>query len=200
MSIAPALQTVGLPIDEISVTKVIEPTKKEATSLPAKYFKNQAFGYWLLLKFQSDGVIDDTTFNTLMKDHLKVYSSISDQTSYYESFDDDFKMVSKDLKKLMKDFHKPPKVIKPKNLKKLKEKTEKTDTIEPKKRGRPKKEISKQGNDDDLISSIVSAALSNPENKPRRVYVRKNTKKNPTTNDNTEEEVKKEDAGECNCF
>jgi len=109
-----------------------------------------------------------------MKDYLKVYASISDQMEYYDSFDADFKMVSKDLKKMIKDYHKPPKTKKPKKEKTLKADT--SDDPKPTKRGRPKKDTSKDNDDDDLVSSIVSAAFESIKEKPKRVYVRKSKK------------------------
>lgn len=160
--------------ESIPISNVPDISKKLPNTIPAKYFKNIAFGYWLLLKSKDEHLIDETTFNTFMKDYLKVYSSISDQMEYYDSFDADFKMVSKDLKKMIKDFHKPPKTKKPK-----KEKTLKADTSEdpkPTKRGRPKKDTSKGNDDDDLVSSIVSAAFDSIKEKPKRVYVRKSKK------------------------
>jgi hypothetical protein len=160
--------------ESIPISNVPDISKKLPNTIPAKYFKNIAFGYWLLLKSKDEHLIDETTFNTFMKDYLKVYSSISDQMEYYDSFDADFKMVSKDLKKMIKDFHKPPKTKKPK-----KEKTLKADTSEdpkPTKRGRPKKDTSKDNDDDDLVSSIVSAAFDSIKEKPKRVYVRKSKK------------------------
>ena len=160
--------------ESIPICDVPDISKKLPNTIPAKYFKNIAFGYWLLLKSKDEHLIDETMFNTFMKDYLKVYSSISDQMEYYDSFDADFKMVSKDLKKMIKDFHKPPKTKKPK-----KEKTLKADTSEdlkPTKRGRPKKDTSKDNDDDDLVSSIVSAAFDSIKEKPKRVYVRKSKK------------------------
>lgn len=135
---------------EVSNNKVND--TKPASSLPAKHFKSLAFGYWMLLKVKNDGIIDEPTFNNIVKDYLHLYSSIPLQIDCYESFDNDFKMVSKDLKKLIKDFSKPSKPPKPPKLSKPISK-----------RGRP--HINNDNNDnnenhnDDLISSIVHAAL-----------------------------------------
>ena len=89
-----------------------------------------------------------------LNEYLKVYASIQDQTAYYEAFDTDFKMLSKELKKLIKDFHKPPK------LKKL---NNNTHHHKSNKRGRPSKknQLLSTQHDDDLISSIVTAAFDN---------------------------------------
>jgi len=160
--------------ESIHISDVPDLSKKLPNTIPAKYFKNIAFGYWLLLKSKDEHLIDETTFNTFMKDYLKVYASISDQMEYYDSFDADFKMVSKDLKKMIKDFHKPPKTKKPKKEKTLKADT--SDDPKPTKRGRPKKDTSKDNDDDDLVSSIVSAAFESIKEKPKRVYVRKSKK------------------------
>lgn len=128
--------------------------EKTSTTLPAKFFKNLTFGYWMIIKMKNDSLITDSTFDIIMNEYLKVYASIQDQTAYYEAFDTDFKMLSKELKKLIKDFHKPPK------LKKL---NNNTHHHKSNKRGRPSKknQLLSTQHDDDLISSIVTAAFDN---------------------------------------
>ena len=179
---------------DIPITKETMENKKDdnlvPSSLPAKFFKSLTFGYWMTLKMKNDGIIDETTFNNIIKDYLKVYDSVPAQLSYYESFDTDFKMISKDIKKLIKDFHKPPKVKKEKKLKIANNPQDK-----PKKRGRPcKKDLSNQNDNDDLISRIVTAAIDNIDNSEPRIYNRvSKTATNITSNKDTEVVESKKD-------
>ena len=149
-----------VPILDVAITK-------ESSTLPAKHFKSLSFGYWMIAKMKNDAVITDAVFDVIMKDYLKVYDVVPTQVSHYETFDDDFKMVSKDLKKLIKDFHKPPKVKKEKKTVKVKD-----DADKPKKRGRPSKKTVPTEDNDDLISSIVTAAFDNMDTMEQRVYTR----------------------------
>ena len=161
--------------------------EKTSSTLPAKHFKNLSFGYWMIMKMKNDSLITDETFEVMMKDYLKVYSSVSEQITYYEAFDTDCKMVTKDLKKLIKDFHKPPKVKKEKKTKKVSD-----DTDKPKKRGRPsKKNLQTEENDDDLVSRIVTAAFDNIDKSEPRVYERASKDKEEPKVEVTTPKVKK---------
>jgi hypothetical protein len=151
-------------VDAETETKVDSNTEKKEKkqNLPAKYMKNMTFGYWFLLRLKDNGVISEDAYNTAFADFLKPFANVADQTSLYESFENDTKMITKDLKKLIKDFHKPPKV------KKEKEKGVK---------GRKKKaKDAEDACDTDMVSRIVYAALnedSKEEVKPKRKYTRK---------------------------
>jgi hypothetical protein len=151
-------------VDAETETKVDSNTEKKEKkqNLPAKYMKNMTFGYWFLLRLKDNGVISEDAYNTAFADFLKPFANVADQTSLYESFENDTKMITKDLKKLIKDFHKPPKV------KKEKEKGVK---------GRKKKaKDAEDACDTDMVSRIVNAALnkdSKEEVKPKRKYTRK---------------------------
>ena len=139
------------------------------------------------MKMKNDSLITDETFEVMMKDYLKVYDSVPLQISYYEGFDTDCKMVTKDLKKLIKDFHKPPKVKKEKKTKKVND-----DTDKPKKRGRPsKKTLQTEDNDDDLVSRIVTAAFDNIDKCEPRVYERASKDKEEPNLEVTTPKVKK---------
>jgi len=138
--------------------------KKEKANLPAKHFKGMVFGYWHLMRLKEDSIITEEVYSKALVDYLKPFASVTDQTTLYESFDNDFKMLSKDLKKMIKDHHKPPKVKKTKKAKAVKDKKTKTD--------------SKHKDDqNDLVSRIVDAALTSTEpsipSKPKRKYNRK---------------------------
>jgi hypothetical protein len=149
-------------VDSNTETKVVSNAEKKEKkqNLPAKHMKNMTFGYWFLLRLKDNGVISEDAYNTAFADFLKPFANVADQTSLYESFENDTKMITKDLKKLIKDFHKPPKVKKEKGVK-----------------GRKKKaKDAEDACDTDMVSRIVYAALnedSKEEVKPKRKYTRK---------------------------
>ena len=151
-------------VDSNTETKVDANTEKKEKkqNLPAKYMKNMTFGYWFLLRLKDNGVISEDAYNTAFADYLKPFANVANQTSLYESFDNDTKMITKDLKKLIKDFHKPPKVKKEKGVKGRKKKAKVKDA--------------EDACDTDMVSRIVNAALnedSKEEVKPKRKYTRK---------------------------
>jgi hypothetical protein len=172
-------------VDSNTETKVVSNTEKKEKkqNLPAKYMKNMTFGYWFLLRLKDNGVISEDAYNTAFADFLKPFANVVDQTSLYESFDNDTKMITKDLKKLIKDFHKPPKVKKEKGVK-----------------GRKKKaKDAEDACDTDMVSRIVNAALnedSKEEVKPKRKYTRKPKvpKEEVPKEEVPKEEAPKEDA------
>jgi hypothetical protein len=144
--------------DENEDEKKDEKKEKKAV-LPAKLFKNMAFGYWLLLRLKEDNVVDEDVYNKAFADYLKPFASTAVQTSLYESFECDLKMISKDLKKMVRDHHKPPRV--------KKEKKEKKEKV---------KKVDDNDASTDLVSRIVEAALTSIEPvKPKRKYNRKKT-------------------------
>jgi len=133
---------------------------KKKSNLPAKFFKSMVFGYWNLMRLKQDSIITEDVYSKALQDYLKPFASVTDQTALYESFENDFKMLSKDLKKMIKDYHKPPKV---KKTKVVKDKKVKSDA--------------KLKDDNDIVSRIVEAALTSTEPvvKPKRKYNRKKT-------------------------
>jgi len=160
----------------------VEGTKEKKENLGAKFFKSMVFGYWNLLRLKEDSVITEDVYNQALGDYLKPFASVTDQTALYESFEDDFKMLSKDLKKMIKDHHKPPKVKKEKkekNVKLIKE-----------------KKVNAKVDKDDLVSRIVEAALTSTEPsvpcKPKRKYTRKKSD-TKTTDDAIESKTKTTD-------
>ena len=158
----------------------VEGTKEKKENLGAKFFKSMVFGYWNLLRLKEDSVITEDVYNQALGDYLKPFASVTDQTALYESFENDFKMLSKDLKKMIKDHHKPPKVKKEKKVKEVKE-----------------KKVKVNDDKDDLVSRIVEAALTSTEPsvpcKPKRKYTRKKSDKK-TTDDAVESKTKVIDA------
>ena len=103
-------------IDSITVLEEEMEPKDKKHNLPAKFFKNMVFGYWLLLRLKEDNVIQQDAFDTALADFLKPFASINQQNSLYEWFEGDFKILSKDLKKMTKDKLKPTKEKKEKKV------------------------------------------------------------------------------------
>jgi hypothetical protein len=159
----------------------VKGTKEKKENLGAKFFKSMVFGYWNLLRLKEDSVITEDVYNQALGDYLKPFASVTDQTALYESFENDFKMLSKDLKKMIKDHHKPPKVKKEKKVKEVKE-----------------KKVKVNDDKDDLVSRIVEAALTSTEPsvpcKPKRKYTRKKSD-NMTTDAVADSKTKTTDAG-----
>ena len=164
------------PITQVEGTKE---KKEKKENLGAKFFKSMVFGYWNLLRLKEDSVITEDVYNQALGDYLKPFASVTDQTALYESFENDFKMLSKDLKKMIKDHHKPPKVKKEKKVKLIKE-----------------KKVNAKVDKDDLVSRIVEAALTSTEPsvpcKPKRKYTRKKSD-TKTTDDAIESKTKTTD-------
>jgi len=146
------IDTVYKPIDCSTGTQ--DATHKKE-NLPAKFFKNMVSGYWLLLRLKEDALINEDTFNTALTDFIKPFDSVAQQNSLYLSFENDFKLLSKDLKKMIRDKHKPTK--EKKTTKKV------TNNI-----------VKDNKDSDDIVSRIVDAALNSCEpDKPKRKYSRK---------------------------
>ena len=133
----------GIPTDK-QVLKVAKPDP-----LHSKHMKNMVFGYWMTLKMKSDDLITEDTYNTIVAEYLKAFASVADQTAHYDQFILDTKAVTKELKKSIKDFHKPVKV-----------KKEKVAKVPGAKKGR--KAADKSCDNDDIVASIVAASLQVP--------------------------------------
>lgn len=151
------------------------PEKKEKKpkkdTLTAKFSKNMTFTYWFLTKIQEEnGYWDAESFDTIRSSLTMMYATVEEQSEHYKAFEDDSVMLSKELKKMIKVFHKPPK----------EKKAPKTTT----KRGRKKKEEVDNAPDHvkSIVDDIVAAATSGipetepdeaPVKKPKRKYTRK---------------------------
>ena len=137
-----AAPVVAAPVDDNNaVLKKVSKPKP----LAAKHMKNMVFGYWIALKMKGDGLITEDGYNTVMNDYLAAYGQVNVQTTHYEQFASDTKITTKELKKTIKDFHKPPKV--------KKEKVKKEPAA---KKGRKAQD---KGPKDDLMARIVAASL-----------------------------------------
>ena len=127
------------------------PEKKEKKpkkdTLPAKFSKNMTFTYWFLTKIQEEnGYWDAESFDSIRSSLTMMYATVEEQSEYYKAFEDDSAMLSKEIKKMIKVFHKPPK----------EKKAPKTNA----KRGRKKKEEVDNATDDvkSIVDDIVAAA------------------------------------------
>ncbi len=169
-------------VEEVESNEVEKPNaevegKKEKTAtLPAKLMKSMTLGYWLLLRLKEDNVIDDETYSKAFLDYVKPFADTCEQMRLYESFECDVKMLSKDMKKLIRDNNKPKKEKKEKKVK-----------------GKEKEVTS------DIVSRIVDAALTSTEIvKPKRKYNRKKTEELNTIDEIVvqvpEEATKQDDA------
>ena len=141
-------------VPEVEVTKVVRPRKP---TLPAKFQKVLVTGYHFLNILSELGLLNGDI--KLAQDAVKMYSSIDDQTVFYEKFLEDFKPAQKEMKKLIVAHNKPPKAPrKPRAPKEPKE----GETAEPKKVGRKKNtvKIVNDAKPDDIISQLVSIGTS----------------------------------------
>jgi hypothetical protein len=141
-------------VPEVEVAKVVRPRKP---TLPAKFQKVLVTGYHFLNILSELGLLNGDV--KLAQDAVKMYSSIEDQTVFYEKFLVDFKSAQKEMKKLIVAHNKPPKAPrKPRAPKEPKE----GETAEPKKVGRKKNtvKIVNDAKPDDIISQLVSIGTS----------------------------------------
>jgi hypothetical protein len=139
-----------------TVNKVSKP--KGEKPLAAKHMKNMVFGYWIAMKMKADGLITEEGYKAVMTEYLAVYGKVSAQTTHYEQFVSDTKVTTKELKKLIKDHHKPPKV--------KKEKVKKDPAA---KKGRKAQDKEPK---DDLVAKIVAASYTaNTDSKPAAIVL-----------------------------
>lgn len=139
-----------------TVKKVSKP--KGEKPLAAKHMKNMVFGYWIALKMKADGLITEEGYKAVMTEYLAVYGKVNAQTTHYEQFVSDTKVTTKELKKLIKDHHKPPKV--------KKEKVKKDPAA---KKGR---KVQDKVPKDEFIAKIVEASYTaNTDSKPAAIVL-----------------------------
>jgi len=122
-------------------------TKEKKPTLSGKLEKYMVFGYWFLDHLHNTNTINDEKFNEL-KEELRMYSKVEEQTEFYEQFLDDSKVSSKEMKKDIRDHFKPKKEKKTRAVKD-------SNTVE--KRGRKKKEVEKEPVDP-LVAEMVAVA------------------------------------------
>ena len=90
------------PIANVEIVAPKAPRVKKP-SLPAKYNKFMSFGFWFLNKM--DATVRDQLFP-----ELKLFSTIEDQSAFFQSYLDEASASNKIMRKTVAAFHKPPKV------------------------------------------------------------------------------------------
>jgi hypothetical protein len=104
-------QTVPV-IDLVPVIETVPvPVIAKKPSLPSKLEKFMVFGFSFVNTLATNGVINSEQLDTILQD-LKIFSSVQEQTIYYENFLDNSKQTTKDLRKLIVQKNKPPKAPK----------------------------------------------------------------------------------------
>ena len=88
-----------------SVIEIVAPKapRVKKPSLPAKYNKFMSFGFWFLNKM--DATVRDQLFP-----ELKLFSTIEDQSAFFQTYLDEASASNKIMRKTVAAFHKPPKV------------------------------------------------------------------------------------------
>jgi len=138
--------------------------KEKKPSLSAKHSKFLVFGYWFTQQLLDKQLLSDSQSALEL---LTLFSDVSAQTTYFQTFLDELKSSTKDMKSAIKAHNKPP----PKS----KAKPAKSDNAESK-RGRKKKDVvvvhDKQ---DELVAELVAAANEQTILEPvlKRKYNRK---------------------------
>jgi hypothetical protein len=138
--------------------------KEKKPSLSAKHSKFLVFGYWFTQQLLDKQLLSDSQSALEL---LTLFSDVSAQTTYFQTFLDELKSSTKDMKSSLKAHNKPP----PKS----KAKPAKSDNAESK-RGRKKKDVvvvhDKQ---DELVAELVAAANEQTILEPvlKRKYNRK---------------------------
>ena len=138
--------------------------KEKKPSLSAKHSKFLVFGYWFTQQLLDKQLLSDSQSALEL---LTLFSDVSAQTTYFQTFLDELKSSTKDMKSSLKAHNKPP----PKS----KAKPAKSDNAESK-RGRKKKDVvvvhDKQ---DELVAELVAAANEQTIIEPvlKRKYNRK---------------------------
>ena len=90
------------PIANVEIVAPKAPRVKKP-SLPAKYNKFMSFGFWFLNKM--DATVRDQLFP-----ELKLFSTIEDQSAFFQTYLDEASASNKIMRKTVAAFHKPPKV------------------------------------------------------------------------------------------
>ena len=113
------------PVSPAAAEKVKKPT------LSAQSTKHMVFGNWLIERLVAGGQMTPESVTESRK-ILGMWSSVEEQIALYDGFAAELKAITKDMKTIIRQFHKPPKATK-------KAKTAASEGE--KKRGRKKKEV-----------------------------------------------------------
>ena len=144
--------------------------KEKKPSLSAKHSKFLVFGYWLTQQLLHKQLLSDSQSALEL---LTLFSDVSAQTTYFQTFLDELKSSTKDKKSAIQAHNKPPPQSKAKPAK--------SDNVESK-RGRKKKDVvvvhDKQ---DELVAELVAAANEQTILEPvlKRKYNRKSKNAEP---------------------
>jgi hypothetical protein len=154
-----------------NVELVVAPKANKPKKLSAKYEKFLVFGYWFVEQLKQQNIAVD---ETVLHQQLTMFSSVEEQTQYFEAFFEQLKTSTKSMKALIKEHNKPP-------AKAKKTKKEPTDKPAAKKTNGRKKKNAEVINDkqDELVAELVAAAQTEEvheqplDDKPKRKYSRK---------------------------
>jgi len=171
------------PVENVEV--VVAPKANKPKKLSGKYEKFLVFGYWFVEQLKQKNIAVD---ETVLHQQLTMFSSVEEQTQYFEAFFEQIKTSTKSMKAVIKEHNKPPAKAK---------KTKKEPTDKPpaaKKTNGRKKKNAEVINDkqDELVAELVAAAQTEEvhelpvDDKPKRKYSRK-PKTKPTEEESTTE-------------
>ena len=90
----------------VSPIAIVENMKEKKPVLSGKYTKFLTFGFWLASLIESSDMKEE------IYKLLQFYGSVAEQTAVFERFFEEEKATAKALKKLIADYHKPPKPTK----------------------------------------------------------------------------------------
>ena len=132
---------------EIVITNNTAAKVKKIT-LAGKYTKFMVFGYWFIQRLNAD-----ETVAAAARDTLLMFASPEEQNLMFDSFFNDLKTSTTEMKALVKQHNKPP--AKPKKEKNVKDQSEKT--TKPKPKGKKTTDLHTDPQDA-LVAEIVAAA------------------------------------------
>ena len=156
---------VNTPVENVEV--VVAPKVNKPKKLSGKFEKFLVFGYWFVEQLKQQNIAVD---ESVLHQQLTMFSSVEEQTQFFEAFFDQLKTSTKTMKAIIKEHNKPPAKAK---------KTKKEPTEKPaKKTNGRKKKTNEVINDkqDELVAELVAAAQTEEvplDDKPKRKYSRK---------------------------
>jgi hypothetical protein len=160
---------VNTPVENVEV--VVAPNVNKPKKLSGKYEKFLVFGYWFVEQLKQQNIEVD---ESVLHQQLTMFSSVEEQTQYFEAFFEQLKTSTKSMKAVIKEHNKPPTKAK---------KTKKEPTDKPaaaKKSNGRKKKTAEVINDkqEELVAELVAAAQTEElpvenDDKPKRKYSRK---------------------------
>jgi uncharacterized membrane protein len=94
---------VSSPVENVEV--VVAPKVNKPKKLSGKYEKFLVFGYCFIEQLKQQNIaVDETALHQL----LTMFSSVEEQTQYFEAFFDQLKTSTKSMKAVIKEHNKPP--------------------------------------------------------------------------------------------